>query len=128
MSLNIILRLLLLFEWSLKHVDLLEVFILNKCILFIYKNNETRHVTHLQYTAWPDHGTPTPLELLVFYHYVSRAKDIHPENKLLVHCRYALIFLQKKSILAVSTIKNFQTLELLLVFLCLNVLRNMYWH
>ena len=95
MSLNIILRLLLLFEWSLKHVDLLEVFILNKCILFIYKNNETRHVTHLQYTAWPDHGTPTPLELLVFYHYVSRAKDIHPENKLLVHCRYALIFLQK---------------------------------
>nr|XP_022306194.1 neurogenic locus notch homolog protein 1-like isoform X2 [Crassostrea virginica] len=48
--------------------------------------HETRHVTHLQYTAWPDHGTPTPLELLVFYHYVSKAKDIYPENKLLVHC------------------------------------------
>nr|XP_022311497.1 uncharacterized protein LOC111116787 isoform X2 [Crassostrea virginica] len=61
-------------------------FVVHNLEILNRENNETRHVTHLQYTAWPDHGTPTPLELLVFYHYVSRAKDIHPENKLLVHC------------------------------------------
>nr|XP_022312496.1 uncharacterized protein LOC111117633 [Crassostrea virginica] len=61
-------------------------FVVHNLEILNRENNETRQLTHLQYTAWPDHGTPTPLELLVFYHYVSRAKDIHPENKLLVHC------------------------------------------
>uniref|UniRef100_K1QG63 protein-tyrosine-phosphatase n=1 Tax=Magallana gigas TaxID=29159 RepID=K1QG63_MAGGI len=50
------------------------------------KTQETRQITHLQYTSWPDHGTPNPLELLSFYHYVSRAMEQHPEQKLVVHC------------------------------------------
>ncbi|XP_078330009.1 receptor-type tyrosine-protein phosphatase gamma-like [Crassostrea virginica] len=52
-------------------------------------NKETRtsrQILHLQYTTWPDHGTPSPLELFVFYQYVSRAMDEHPKNRLLVHC------------------------------------------
>nr|XP_022311339.1 receptor-type tyrosine-protein phosphatase alpha-like isoform X2 [Crassostrea virginica] len=52
-------------------------------------NKETRtgrQILHLQYTTWPDHGTPSPLQLLVFYQYVSRAMEMHPKNKLLVHC------------------------------------------
>nr|XP_022312100.1 uncharacterized protein LOC111117327 isoform X1 [Crassostrea virginica] len=52
-------------------------------------NKETktnRHVTQLQFTAWPDHGTPHPVDLLVFYHYVSREVDKNPESKFVVHC------------------------------------------
>eukprot|EP00105_Crassostrea_gigas_P041534 XP_019925682.1 PREDICTED: receptor-type tyrosine-protein phosphatase epsilon isoform X2 [Crassostrea gigas] len=54
--------------------------------LFNRETQETRQITHLQYTSWPDHGTPNPLELLSFYHYVSRAMEQHPEQKLVVHC------------------------------------------
>uniref|UniRef100_A0A8W8NYK4 Receptor-type tyrosine-protein phosphatase mu n=1 Tax=Magallana gigas TaxID=29159 RepID=A0A8W8NYK4_MAGGI len=50
------------------------------------ETQESRQITHLQYTSWPDHGTPNPLELLSFYHYVSRAMEQHPEQKLVVHC------------------------------------------
>lgn len=59
-------------------------------ILFLlnYKTQESRQITHLQYTSWPDHGTPNPLELLSFYHYVSKAMEQHPEQKLVVHCRF----------------------------------------
>uniref|UniRef100_A0A8W8NPK4 protein-tyrosine-phosphatase n=1 Tax=Magallana gigas TaxID=29159 RepID=A0A8W8NPK4_MAGGI len=54
--------------------------------LFNRETQETRQITHLQYTSWPDHGTPNPLELLSFYHYVSKAMEQHPEQKLVVHC------------------------------------------
>ncbi|XP_065938256.1 receptor-type tyrosine-protein phosphatase alpha-like isoform X2 [Magallana gigas] len=54
--------------------------------LFNRETQETRQITHLQYTSWPDHGTPNPLELLSFYHYVSRALEQHPGQKLVVHC------------------------------------------
>nr|XP_022306195.1 receptor-type tyrosine-protein phosphatase epsilon-like [Crassostrea virginica] len=61
-------------------------FVIHEIDILNRESNETRHVTHLQYTAWPDHGTPTPLELLVFYRYVSKAVENNPANKLLVHC------------------------------------------
>ncbi|XP_078330778.1 receptor-type tyrosine-protein phosphatase epsilon-like [Crassostrea virginica] len=61
-------------------------FVIHEIDILNRESNETRHVTHLQYTAWPDHGTPTPLELLVFYRYVSKAVEHNPANKLLVHC------------------------------------------
>nr|XP_034322333.1 receptor-type tyrosine-protein phosphatase alpha-like [Crassostrea gigas] len=50
------------------------------------KIQEIRQITHLQYTSWPDHDSPSPLELLEYYRYVSRAMQQHPEQKLLVHC------------------------------------------
>lgn len=55
---------------------------------FKIKTQESRQITHLQFTSWPDHGTPNPLELLSLYHYVSRAMEQHPEQKLVVHCRF----------------------------------------
>nr|XP_022311825.1 receptor-type tyrosine-protein phosphatase epsilon-like isoform X1 [Crassostrea virginica] len=61
-------------------------FVIHEIDILNRESNKTRHVTHLQYTAWPDHGTPTPLELLVFYRYVSKAVEHNPANKLLVHC------------------------------------------
>lgn len=63
---------------------------------FNFKTQESRQVTHLQYTSWPDHGTPSPLELLEFYRYVSKAMEQHSEQKIIVHCRFdfAYFFLQ----------------------------------
>lgn len=55
---------------------------------FNFKTQEIRQVTHLQYTSWPDHGTPSPLELLEFYRYVSKAMEQHSEQKIIVHCRF----------------------------------------
>ncbi|XP_078330011.1 receptor-type tyrosine-protein phosphatase alpha-like [Crassostrea virginica] len=48
--------------------------------------NTSRQIVQLQYTMWPDHGIPSPLDLLVYYQYVSRAMEKHLEHKLLVHC------------------------------------------
>lgn len=50
------------------------------------KTQGIRLITHLQYTSWPDHGTPNPVELLEYYSYVSRAMEQNPKHKLLVHC------------------------------------------
>ncbi|XP_065939417.1 receptor-type tyrosine-protein phosphatase epsilon isoform X2 [Magallana gigas] len=47
---------------------------------------KSRLITHLQYTGWPDHGTPSPLELLAYHRYVSLAVEKRPESKLVVHC------------------------------------------
>nr|XP_034322286.1 uncharacterized protein LOC105328158 isoform X3 [Crassostrea gigas] len=47
---------------------------------------KSRLITHLQYTGWPDHGTPSPLELLAYHRYVSLAIEKRPESKLVVHC------------------------------------------
>eukprot|EP00105_Crassostrea_gigas_P011525 XP_011427228.1 PREDICTED: receptor-type tyrosine-protein phosphatase mu [Crassostrea gigas] len=47
---------------------------------------KSRLFTHLQYTGWPDHGTPSPLELLAYHRYVSLAIEKRPESKLVVHC------------------------------------------
>ncbi|XP_065939425.1 receptor-type tyrosine-protein phosphatase epsilon [Magallana gigas] len=50
------------------------------------QTKKSRQVTHLQYTGWPDHGTPSPLELLAYHCYVSLAIEKRPESKLVVHC------------------------------------------
>uniref|UniRef100_A0A8W8NUH6 protein-tyrosine-phosphatase n=2 Tax=Magallana gigas TaxID=29159 RepID=A0A8W8NUH6_MAGGI len=50
------------------------------------KTQEIRQIAHLQYTSWPDHGTPNPLELLDFYRYVSKAMEQNSKEKLIVHC------------------------------------------
>lgn len=61
-------------------------FLIHQLRLRNEKTKENRQVTHLQYTAWPDHGTPNPMELLVYYQYVTKAMEEKPEHKLLVHC------------------------------------------
>lgn len=44
-------------------------------------------VTHLHFTAWPDHGVPDDKTSLV--HFIQRTRKFHPyddEHPVLVHC------------------------------------------
>ncbi|XP_073680559.1 tyrosine-protein phosphatase non-receptor type 13 isoform X2 [Garra rufa] len=46
--------------------------------------NEIQRVTHLNYTGWPDHGTPTqPEQLLTF---ISYMRHIHQSGPIITHC------------------------------------------
>ncbi|XP_061170858.1 receptor-type tyrosine-protein phosphatase mu-like [Saccostrea echinata] len=47
---------------------------------------KSRMVTQYHYTAWPDHGTPEPLCLVVFHDQVTRTKDKQNGGPTLVHC------------------------------------------
>lgn len=48
------------------------------------QTNETQQVTHLNYTGWPDHGTPTqPEQLLTF---ISYMRHIHQSGPIITHC------------------------------------------
>ncbi|XP_076113929.1 receptor-type tyrosine-protein phosphatase gamma-like [Mytilus galloprovincialis] len=50
------------------------------------KSGKTRNVTQYHFTAWPDHGTPDPLYLVLFHrHVISDPKAGH-SGPLLVHC------------------------------------------
>lgn len=41
-------------------------------------------VTHLNYTGWPDHGTPTqPEQLLTF---ISYMRHVHRSGPIITHC------------------------------------------
>ncbi|XP_067340068.1 tyrosine-protein phosphatase non-receptor type 13 isoform X3 [Channa argus] len=48
------------------------------------KTNETQYVTHLNYTGWPDHGTPSqPEQLLTF---ISYMRHVHRSGPIITHC------------------------------------------
>ncbi|KAM7368864.1 hypothetical protein PAMP_013169 [Pampus punctatissimus] len=48
------------------------------------QTNETQRVTHLNYTGWPDHGTPTqPEQLLTF---ISYMRHVHRSGPIITHC------------------------------------------
>ncbi|XP_051959846.1 tyrosine-protein phosphatase non-receptor type 13 isoform X2 [Xyrauchen texanus] len=48
------------------------------------QTNEIQRVTHLNYTGWPDHGTPTqPEQLLTF---ISYMRHIHYSGPIITHC------------------------------------------
>lgn len=45
----------------------------------------SKTITQYQYTAWPDHGTPYPLSLLLFLCHVTRVKSEEQNSPTLVH-------------------------------------------
>uniref|UniRef100_A0A8C1RQY3 Protein tyrosine phosphatase non-receptor type 13 n=1 Tax=Cyprinus carpio TaxID=7962 RepID=A0A8C1RQY3_CYPCA len=48
------------------------------------KDIQVRDITHLNYTGWPDHGTPTqPEQLLTF---ISYMRHIHQSGPIITHC------------------------------------------
>ncbi|KAF7670466.1 hypothetical protein LDENG_00124820 [Lucifuga dentata] len=48
------------------------------------QTNETQRVTHLNYTGWPDHGTPSqPEQLLTF---ISYMRHVHRSGPIITHC------------------------------------------
>nr|XP_022310747.1 receptor-type tyrosine-protein phosphatase epsilon-like isoform X2 [Crassostrea virginica] len=49
-----------------------------------------RTVTQYHYTAWPDHGTPDSICLLMYHSHVTRTKDLEHNGPILVHCSAGL--------------------------------------
>ncbi|XP_030598191.1 tyrosine-protein phosphatase non-receptor type 13 isoform X2 [Archocentrus centrarchus] len=48
------------------------------------QTNEAQVVTHLNYTGWPDHGTPSqPEQLLTF---ISYMRHVHRSGPIITHC------------------------------------------
>uniref|UniRef100_A0A7N8XY51 Tyrosine-protein phosphatase non-receptor type 13 n=1 Tax=Mastacembelus armatus TaxID=205130 RepID=A0A7N8XY51_9TELE len=48
------------------------------------QTNEVQYVTHLNYTGWPDHGTPSqPEQLLTF---ISYMRHVHRSGPIITHC------------------------------------------
>lgn len=48
------------------------------------QTNEIQRVSHLNYTGWPDHGTPMqPEHLLTF---ISYMRHIHRSGPIITHC------------------------------------------
>ena len=54
---------------------------------FPFKLNTSRTALQYQYTAWPDHGTPDPICLLLFHNHVTRTNQKGHRGPILVHCR-----------------------------------------
>uniref|UniRef100_A0A8W8P3C9 protein-tyrosine-phosphatase n=1 Tax=Magallana gigas TaxID=29159 RepID=A0A8W8P3C9_MAGGI len=50
------------------------------------RKSASRTITQYHYTAWPDHGIPEPLCLLLFHDQVTRSKVDSLNGPVLVHC------------------------------------------
>ncbi|XP_041051917.1 tyrosine-protein phosphatase non-receptor type 13 isoform X1 [Carcharodon carcharias] len=62
----------------------LEDFIIRKIEMIDLQSGESRQVTHLNFTAWPDHGTPEqPEQLVTFLSYMRYIKCSTP---IIAHC------------------------------------------
>ena len=49
-----------------------------------FQTGEVRHISHLNFTAWPDHDTPSqPDDLLTF---ISYMRHIHRSGPITTHC------------------------------------------
>ncbi|XP_069117582.1 receptor-type tyrosine-protein phosphatase epsilon-like isoform X2 [Argopecten irradians] len=49
------------------------------------KSKETREITQLHFTSWPDHGTPNALELVLFHRRVKLCHTRLP-GQMVIHC------------------------------------------
>ncbi|XP_068024126.1 LOW QUALITY PROTEIN: tyrosine-protein phosphatase non-receptor type 13 [Melanerpes formicivorus] len=59
-------------------------FILRVLQLEEIQTGEVRHISHLNFTAWPDHDTPSqPEELLTF---ISYMRQLHRSGPIVTHC------------------------------------------
>ncbi|XP_068089583.1 tyrosine-protein phosphatase non-receptor type 13 isoform X2 [Hyperolius riggenbachi] len=62
----------------------LESFVLRILELQDIQRGEVRHIAHLNFTAWPDHDTPTdPKQLLTF---ISYMRHIYKSGPIITHC------------------------------------------
>ncbi|XP_025966031.2 FERM and PDZ domain-containing protein 2 isoform X2 [Dromaius novaehollandiae] len=72
------------FHLRLGGYQILEYFIIRIIEVINKQTEEKRSVSHLQFTTWPDHGTPTLAEQLVkFICYMRRA---HKTGPVVAHC------------------------------------------
>ncbi|XP_062574207.1 receptor-type tyrosine-protein phosphatase epsilon-like [Saccostrea cucullata] len=61
-------------------------YIIRKFTIFHKETKNKRHVTQYHYTAWPDHGTPDPLCLVIFLDHVTRTVYNQKHSPTVVHC------------------------------------------
>ncbi|KAM4807873.1 tyrosine-protein phosphatase non-receptor type 13 [Rhinophrynus dorsalis] len=71
-------------QLTLMKMQQLESFVLRVFELHDVQTGEVRHVAHLNFTAWPDHDTPTdPNQLLTF---ISYMRHIYQSGPIITHC------------------------------------------
>uniref|UniRef100_A0A8W8P2I2 protein-tyrosine-phosphatase n=1 Tax=Magallana gigas TaxID=29159 RepID=A0A8W8P2I2_MAGGI len=61
-------------------------YVIRKLKMIHKKDKKCRTVNQYHYTAWPDHGIPEPLCLLLFNNHVTRTKNATQKIPVLVHC------------------------------------------
>ncbi|XP_036886503.1 tyrosine-protein phosphatase non-receptor type 13 isoform X1 [Sturnira hondurensis] len=69
---------------ALVKMQLLKGFVVRAMTLEDIQTGEMRHISHLNFTAWPDHDTPSqPDDLLTF---ISYMRHIHSSGPIITHC------------------------------------------
>ncbi|XP_024619957.1 tyrosine-protein phosphatase non-receptor type 13 isoform X11 [Neophocaena asiaeorientalis asiaeorientalis] len=69
---------------ALVRVQQLKGFVVRAMTLEDIQTGEVRHISHLNFTAWPDHATPSqPDDLLTF---ISYMRHIHRSGPITTHC------------------------------------------
>ncbi|XP_039217115.1 tyrosine-protein phosphatase non-receptor type 13 isoform X1 [Crotalus tigris] len=69
---------------SLVRLQELKGFIIRIMELEDIQTGELRHISHLNFTAWPDHDTPSqPDDLITF---ISYMRHIHKSGPIITHC------------------------------------------
>ncbi|XP_058575568.1 tyrosine-protein phosphatase non-receptor type 13 isoform X6 [Neofelis nebulosa] len=69
---------------ALVRMQQLKGFVVRAMALEDIQTGETRHISHLNFTAWPDHDTPSqPDDLLTF---ISYMRHIHKSGPIITHC------------------------------------------
>ncbi|XP_061170839.1 receptor-type tyrosine-protein phosphatase alpha-like [Saccostrea echinata] len=74
------------FSLTLKEEKIYAFYIIRKLKITHKELRNTRMITQYHYSAWPDHGTPEPLCLVVFHDHVTRTKEKQHGGPTLVHC------------------------------------------
>ncbi|KAL1790941.1 tyrosine-protein phosphatase non-receptor type 13 isoform X8 [Sigmodon hispidus] len=69
---------------ALLRMQQLKGFVVRVMALEDIQTGEVRHISHLNFTAWPDHDTPSqPDDLLTF---ISYMRHIHRSGPVITHC------------------------------------------
>uniref|UniRef100_A0A8C6FQA6 Tyrosine-protein phosphatase non-receptor type 13 n=1 Tax=Moschus moschiferus TaxID=68415 RepID=A0A8C6FQA6_MOSMO len=69
---------------TLVRVQQLKGFVVRAMTLEDIQTGEVRHISHLNFTAWPDHDTPSqPDDLLTF---ISYMRHVHRSGPIITHC------------------------------------------
>ncbi|XP_070314283.1 tyrosine-protein phosphatase non-receptor type 13 isoform X10 [Odocoileus virginianus] len=69
---------------ALVRAQQLKGFVVRAMTLEDIQTGEVRHISHLNFTAWPDHDTPSqPDDLLTF---ISYMRHVHRSGPIITHC------------------------------------------
>ncbi|XP_025069332.1 FERM and PDZ domain-containing protein 2 isoform X1 [Alligator sinensis] len=72
------------FHLRLDNYQILDYFIIRIIELINKQTEEKRFIKHLQFTTWPDHGTPKLAEQLVKF--ICYMKKVHQTGPIVAHC------------------------------------------